>query len=69
MFTRAMFKTDDMIEQHHILNEVARLLDEGILKTTLKEVLTPINAQNLRTAHAKLEQGRMIGKLVLSAWE
>lgn len=68
MFTRAMFKTDDMIEQHHILNEVARLLDEGILKTTLKEVLTPINAQNLRTAHAKLEQGRMIGKLVLSSW-
>ena len=69
MFTRAMFKTDDMIEQHHILNEVARLLDEGILKTTLKEVLTPINAQNLRTAHAKLEQGSMIGKLVLSAWD
>ena len=68
MFTRAMFKTDDMIEQHHILNEVSRLLDEGILKTTLKEVLTPINAQNLRHAHAKLEKGRMIGKLVLSAW-
>lgn len=69
MFTRAMFKTDDMIEQHHILNEVARLLDEGILKTTLNEVLTPINAQNLRAAHAKLEQGSMIGKLVVSAWE
>ncbi len=69
MFTRAMFKTDDMIEQHHILNEVARLLDEGILKTTLKETLSPLNAQNLRKAHAKLEQGNMIGKLVLSSWE
>ena len=62
MFTRAMFKTNDMIEQHHILNEVARLLDEGILKTTLNLVLKPINAQNLRSAHAKLEQGSMIGK-------
>ena len=68
MFTRAMFQTDDMIEQHHILNEVARLLDEGVLKTTLNEALTPINAQNLRNAHAKLEQGKMVGKLVLSAW-
>ena len=69
MFTRAMFKTEDMIEQHHILNEVARLLDEGILKSTLKEVLTPISAENLRNAHAKLEQGSMIGKLALSTWE
>lgn len=69
MFTRAMFKTEDMIEQHHILNEVARLLDEGILKTSLNAVLTPINALNLIKAHAKLEQGNMIGKLVLSSWE
>lgn len=69
MFTRAMFQTDDMIEQHHILNEVARLLDEGILKTTLGETLSPINAANLRTAHAKMEAGSMIGKLVMTLWE
>ncbi len=68
MFTRAMFKTDDMIEQHHILNELARLLDEGILKTTLGETLSPINASNLRRAHEKMEAGSMIGKLVLSSW-
>lgn len=69
MFTRAMFKTEDMIEQHHILNEVARLLDEGILQSTLHTVFKPINAENLRKAHALLEQGSMIGKLALSAWE
>lgn len=69
MFTRAMFKTDDMIEQHHILNEVARLLDEGIIQTTLQQTLSPIHAENLRAAHARLEQGSMIGKLVLSHWE
>jgi zinc-binding alcohol dehydrogenase family protein len=68
MFTRAMFQTDDMIEQQHILNEVSRLVDEGILQTTLSETLNPINASNLRLAHQRLEAGNMIGKLVLSGW-
>lgn len=68
MFTRAKFKTDDMIEQHHILNEVARLLDEDILISTLQQVLSPINAANLREAHAIVEAGQMIGKLVLEGW-
>lgn len=68
MFTRAMFQTDDMIEQHHILNEVSRLVDEGILKGTRTETLSPINSQNLRLAHQRLEAGTMIGKLVLSGW-
>lgn len=68
MFTRAMFTTEDMIEQHHILNEVSRLVDEGILKTTLTGTLSPINASNLRLAHQRLEEGKMIGKLVLSGW-
>ena len=68
MFTRAMFQTDDMQEQQHILNEVARLVDEGILKTTLQETLSPINALNLRQAHQRLEAGKMVGKLVLSHW-
>lgn len=69
MFTRAMFKTPDMIEQHHILCEVSRLLDEGILQSTLQETVTPINATNLRYAHQKLENGEMMGKLVLEGWE
>jgi len=69
MFTRAMFKTDDMIEQHHILNRVAQLLDEGVLKSTLNQVYSPINAENLRLAHRDVEQGAMIGKVVLSLWK
>ena len=40
----------------------------GTLKCTLKETLSPINAANLRKAHAKLESGTMIGKLVLRGW-
>jgi len=68
MFTRPRFKTDDMIEQHRLLNEVAARLDSGALRGTLKETLAPINAANLRKAHAKLESGTMVGKLVLRGW-
>ena len=68
MFSRSMFKTDDMIAQHHILERVAKLIDDGVLITTLNQVLTPINAENLRQAHAQLESGSTIGKIVLSGW-
>ena len=68
MFTRSMFKTDDMIAQHNILESVAKLIESGALVTTLNQVLKPINAENLRKAHAQLESGNTIGKLVLSGW-
>lgn len=68
MFTRAMFGTPDMIAQHRLLNEVARLVDAGRLQTTLGENLGRINAENLRRAHAMLEGGRTIGKLVLEGF-
>lgn len=65
MFTRPMFKTPDMIEQHRLLNEIARLVDSGVLTTTASQVLAPINADNLRKAHAAIEDGHMVGKIVL----
>lgn len=68
MFTRSMHKTEDMIVQHEILQRVAQLIDDGTLTTTLNQVLSPINAENLRKAHAQLESGTTIGKLVLSGW-
>jgi len=68
MFTRPRFQTHDMIEQHKLLNQVADWLDSGKLRGTLKQTLSPINAANLRAAHAKLESGTMIGKLVLKGW-
>lgn len=68
MFTRSSFQTNDMIAQHNLLDEVARLIDEGVLKTTLDKVLGKINAANLRQAHAQLESGRSTGKLVLEGW-
>jgi zinc-binding alcohol dehydrogenase family protein len=68
MFTRSMFNTPDISEQGHILNTVAKLLDEGRLVSTSTEVLGPINAQNLCKAHAQLETGRTIGKLTLTGF-
>jgi len=68
MFTRSLFKTYDMIEQHHLLNTVADLIDSKEIKTTLTDLFTPINAENLRKAHKKLESGNAIGKIVLSGF-
>ncbi len=68
MFTRSMYQTDDMIAQHHLLTRIAEWVDAQQILSTLKETLSPINAANLRKAHAKIESGRMIGKLVLSGW-
>ena len=67
MFTRAMYETPDIEAQHDILEETARLLEDGTLRHTMKEHYGPLNAENLRRAHATLESGRMIGKLVLGA--
>jgi zinc-binding alcohol dehydrogenase family protein len=68
MFTRSMYQTEDMIEQHKLLSRIAEWVDRQKIQSTLTETLSPINAANLRTAHAKIEAGRMIGKLVLTDW-
>jgi zinc-binding alcohol dehydrogenase family protein len=68
MFTRSSFQTPDMIAQHNLLDDVASLIDSGVLRTTLDKVLGKINAANLKQAHALLESGRSTGKLVLEGW-
>lgn len=68
MFTRPMFGTDDMLEQHELLNRVADMVDAGEVRTTLTEVIRPISAATLREAHARIEGGASIGKIVLEDW-
>lgn len=68
MFTRPLFATPDMIHQHHILNKMADLVDAGQLQSTLTLHLGTINAENLRQAHALLESGKAIGKIVLEGF-
>ncbi|KMO35041.1 Zn-dependent oxidoreductase [Methylobacterium tarhaniae] len=68
MFTRPMFGTVDIAAQGDLLDEVARLVEAGRLRTTLADHFGPINAANLRRAHALLESGRAKGKIVLEGF-
>jgi len=68
MYTRSMYHTVDMIEQHRILTRVADMVDSGRIKTTLNGEPAPINAKNLRLAHQQIEGGRSLGKVVLSGF-
>lgn len=65
MFTRSMFQTDDMIEQHHILNQLATLLDNSTIHSTLKTTLDGLTAANFKEAHRLLESGKTIGKIAI----
>lgn len=65
MYTRSTFETDDMIEQHNILNKAAALFDDGTLKTTLNKTLHGLSADNLKEAHRLQESGKAIGKTVI----
>jgi zinc-binding alcohol dehydrogenase family protein len=68
MFTRSSFQTPDMVAQHNLLNDVADLIDKGVLRTTLDQTFGTINAANLKRAHALLESGQSRGKIVLEGW-
>ncbi len=68
MFTRSLYGTPDMDEQGKILNSLAVLVDDGKIRTTLTEKLSPINAANLKTVHALIESGAARGKIVLEGF-
>lgn len=65
MFTRSMYQTADMIKQHEILNEIARLVDSGTIKSTLSKTYAQISIENMITAHADIATGSTIGKVAL----
>ena len=65
MYTRSLFQTADMAEQGRILDEIARLVDAGTIRTTLAENFGRIDAANLRKAHARIESHTAKGKIVL----
>ena len=69
MFTRSKFETLDMIAQHELLCEVAKDIDAGHIRTTVNNVLSPINSENMRKAHALVESGQVKGKIVLEGFE
>jgi len=68
MFTRPLYQTADLAEQGRLLAEVAQLVDAGRICTTAHTAMGPINARNLRRAHALIESGRSLGKVVLAGF-
>ena len=68
MYTRSIYETADMAEQGRLLNEVSRLLDAGTLRSTMTERMAPIDAANLKRAHALIESGTARGKVVLEGF-
>jgi len=68
MFTRPMFQTPDMDKQHQLLQSVATLLDDGILRSTVNKHLGPMNLDSVRKGHELQESGASIGKTVLDGF-
>ncbi|MEZ0294957.1 MAG: zinc-binding alcohol dehydrogenase family protein [Candidatus Methylacidiphilales bacterium] len=68
MFTRSRFQTPDMGEQGRLLSELADIVDSGKIRSTLQTHMGSINATNMKRAHALLESGKSIGKIVLEGF-
>lgn len=68
MFVRSGFETPDMAEQGRLLDEVAALVDDGMLVTTHARTLGRIDAANLRAAHEMVESGHTVGKITLAGF-
>lgn len=65
MFTRSMYQTPDIAEQGHILQQTAKLIDNGELKTTLNETLHGLSVESITQAHKKQLEGHMTGKIAI----
>jgi zinc-binding alcohol dehydrogenase family protein len=68
VFTRTDFRTADLARHGEILDELARLIDAGTIRSTVTEVLRPIHSENLHRALSALQSGRTLGKIVLSGF-
>lgn len=66
VFTRPLYRTPDMVAQHRILDEVAALVDAGVLRSTASHVLHPLDATRLVEAHRLVEGGGIAGKVVVA---
>ncbi len=69
MFTRSMFKTEDMEKQHELLNRVSEMIDNGTLISTVTGNLGKVGVETLIRAHELQESGRVIGKNVLDGFD
>ncbi|MDK9584276.1 MULTISPECIES: zinc-binding alcohol dehydrogenase family protein [Lelliottia] len=65
MYTRSMYQTADMARQGEILNEVAKLVDTGVVESSLSDTLHGLSVESITEAHRKVLDGHMRGKVVV----
>jgi NADPH2:quinone reductase len=67
IFTKSLseMKMIDMSTQRLILKKIAKLVEAGLLSSTLSYELTGLTSENLRLMHQKQESGLLIGKQAL----
>lgn len=66
MFTRPMFSTKDLSRQHDILENLSAMMDEGKIRSTLKETFHGLKPETFKKVHQLQESGKSIGKNVIS---
>lgn len=64
MFTRPLFETNDLHEQGRLLQRVAQLVDDGVLKSTMNGPLRSLNVETLEATHMEFRAGTAVGKRV-----
>lgn len=64
MFTRPLYEPESTY-QRKLLERVAHLVDDGTIRTTLTQRLSPLTADTLREAHRIVETSGAIGKIVV----
>ncbi|GEO58918.1 zinc-binding alcohol dehydrogenase family protein [Companilactobacillus bobalius] len=67
MFTKAKFKLDSMSDQGAYLEKLADGLDSGMIKSTVTKVFHGFNVENIKAATELVEEGHMMGKVVVLA--
>jgi zinc-binding alcohol dehydrogenase family protein len=65
MFTRPLYDTSDILQQHNILKEIAKMIEDARIQTTLNETLVGFNVETLKAAHQKIESGKSLGKIAI----
>ena len=65
MFTRSMFKTEDMLAQHKILEEIKELVQKEKIVSTMNEKFQGLKAETLKEVHKLQEAGKSVGKNVV----
>ncbi|WNN47997.1 zinc-binding alcohol dehydrogenase family protein [Siccibacter colletis] len=66
MYTRSMYQTADMARQGEILNAVAKLVDDGVVESSLSKTLHGLSVETLQQAHDAVLDGHMRGKVVIA---